>query len=374
MTGRQPRVAFAQDFMTVEVGGERVGHVLAQQLLPSSDVFTSFFDPAIFGGTMNPQRVHTWPLQRLFGGTKRFQPFLPLYPVYFGRMDLSRYDLVVSSSIAFTHAVRTSPRATHVSYVHTPMRYAWDLDAYLAGSSLPLPARVAARTIRPMLRRWDRATAARPDVLVANSSVVKGRIKEFWGRDAEVIHPPVETAEVTLSSRDDGFLLVAARMLAYRRLELVVQAATRLGRDLVVVGEGPERKRLQSMAGPTVTFRGWVDRPALVDLFQRCHAYVVPGVEDFGIAPVEAMAAGKPVVGIRAGGVEETVLDGTTGVLFNQQDVASVVAAIERLDGMTLERARIRARALEFDTSVFLDRWRTLLGRLGVDPALYSNA
>jgi glycosyltransferase involved in cell wall biosynthesis len=372
LTNRDVRAAFVQDFLTVEGGGERVGLVLANQLLPGADIYTSFFDPAVFGGAINRRRVHTWPLQRVIGGTKRFRPFLPLYPPYFGRMDLSRYDLVVSSSIAFAHAVRTAPNATHVSYVHTPMRYAWDLDTYLTRSSLPLPARVAARTLRPWLQRWDRATAARPDALVANSTVVAERIRRLWGRDAQVINPPVDTSEIRASNRDDGFLLVAARMLAYRRLDLAVAAATRLGRELIVVGDGPERARLKSLAGPTVQFRGWVDRSALIDLFERCHAYVVPGLEDFGIAPVEAMAAGKPVIAFRGGGVTETVIDGQTGVFFDRQDVDSAAAAMERVEGLRWDPARIRSRAVQFDTSVFLEKWRQLLRSLDVDRALFT--
>jgi glycosyltransferase involved in cell wall biosynthesis len=268
--------------------------------------------------------------------------------------------------------VRTAPGATHISYVYTPMRYAWDLDTYLTGSSLPLAARIAARTLRPALQRWDRATASRPDVVVGISKIVAERIQHLWGREAEVIYPPVDTAEIELSTHDDGYMLVAARMLAYRRLDLAIEAATRLGRELVVVGDGPERRRLESMAGPTVQFRGWVDRRTLVDLFARCHAYVVPGIEDFGIAPVEAMAAGKPVIGFRGGGVAETVLDGQTGVLFDRQDVEATMAAIERLDGLALLPAAMRARALEFDTQVFLESWRSLFRRLSVDPSLYS--
>jgi glycosyltransferase involved in cell wall biosynthesis len=373
MKGGRSRAAFVQDWLTIEGGAERVAIELAR-LLPTADIHTTFFDRALFGGALAARHVDTWPLQRLFGGTKRVRPFLPLYPNYFSHLDLTSYDLVVSGSIAFTHAVRTAPRATHVSYVYTPMRYAWDLDTYLAGSSLPLPARIAARTLRPVLQRWDRATASRPDVVVGISQMVAERIRRLWGRDAEVIYPPVDTAEIRLSDRDNGYLLVAARMLAYRRLDLVIEAANRLGRELIVVGDGPERRRLQALAGSTVRFVGWTDRATLVDLFARCHAYVVPGIEDFGIAPVEAMAAGKPVVGFNGGGVAETVIDGRTGVLFDRQDVASVVAAIERLDGLTRDPAAIRERALEFDTAIFHSKWRALLARLGVDPSLYSAA
>jgi glycosyltransferase involved in cell wall biosynthesis len=229
MKGERPSVAFVQDWLTIEGGAERVALELVD-LLPSADIYTTFFDRGLFGGAIDARRVRTWALQRVFGGTRRVRPFLPLYPRYFSHLDLTAYDLVVSGSIAFSHAVRTAPHATHVSYVYTPMRYAWDLDTYLTGSSLPLPARIAARTLRPALQRWDRATASRPDVLVGISKVVADRIQRVWGREARVIYPPVDTAEIKLSERDDGYLLVAARMLAYRRLDLAIAAATQLGR------------------------------------------------------------------------------------------------------------------------------------------------
>lgn len=370
-TAAPPRAAIAQDWLAAEAGSERVALEFSR-LLPGADIYTSFFNPRIFEGAIDPGRVHTWPLQRLPGAARRFRSFLPLYPAWFGRLDLRRYELVVSSSVAFTHAVRTSPNAIHISYVYTPLRYAWDLDTYLAGSSWSILARLGARTLRPLLRRWDRATASRPDVVVAISEAVRDRIREHWGRDAEVIYPPVEVDAIPISTRDDGFLLVAARMLAYRRLDLAVEACTRLGRELVVVGDGPERKRLEALAGPTVRFLGRIARPELLQLFASCHAYLVPGVEDFGIAPVEAMAAGKPVVGFRAGGVAETVIDGVTGVLFDDQRPASMAEAIGHVDTLDLDQSRIRARAEEFSTEVFHRRFRELFQRLGVDPYLGS--
>jgi glycosyltransferase involved in cell wall biosynthesis len=298
---------------------------------------------------------------------------LPLYPAYFSRYDLRAYDLVVSGSVAFAHAVRTATSTLHVSYVYTPMRYAWDLDSYLAQSSFSRVTRAAALLLRKPLQRWDRGTAGRPDVLVAISETVRDRIRRLWGRKAEVIYPPVDVGSIAPSSRDDAFYLVAARMLAYRRLDVAIEACRRLNRRLVVVGEGPELSRLEAMAGPTVEFRGWVDRPTLLELLATCHAYLVPGVEDFGIAPVEAMAAGKPVVGFRGGGVAETVVDGETGVLFDRQDSDSMAAAIERLEGLSLSGEASRKRAEAFGSDVFIDRWRALFARLGVDPSLYSR-
>jgi glycosyltransferase involved in cell wall biosynthesis len=364
------RSAVVQDWFFTPGGSEQVALELAR-LLPGSDVFTSFADApsrAALG-----DRLRTWPLQRLVGPTRRYRSFLPLYPLWFGRLDLRGYDLVVSSSSAFAKAVRTRDSARHIAYIHTPMRYAWDLEGYVAGSSLAPGSRGAARTLRPWLQRWDRATAQRPGILIANSATVRERIRRFWGRDAEVIHPPVVMDDIAVSYRDDGYLLIAARMLAYRRLDLAVDACSRLGRELVVVGDGPERKRLESRAGPKVRFVGSVDRPALLNLFSRCHAYLVPGVEDFGIAPVEAMAAGKPVVGFRGGGVAESVLNSQTGVLFESQTADAMAGAIEQLDGLRLDPTRIRARAEDFSTAVFRQRFVELFERLGVDRDLYLN-
>jgi glycosyltransferase involved in cell wall biosynthesis len=370
---RVSRSALVHDFFVAQGGAEACAIELAN-LLPAADVHTSFFHPGRFAENIQPSRVRAWPIQRLVGPTERFRSFLPLYPAWFSLLDLRMADLVVSSSIAFTHAVRTRRGAMHVSYVYTPMRYAWDLDTYLAGSSLGAISRLAARTAGPILRHWDKATAGRPDVVVAISETVRERIRQLWGRDSDLIYPAVETAPIPVSSRDDGYLLVAARLLAYRRIDLAVAAATRLQKDLVVVGDGPERAKLESMAGKTVRFLGRVDRDRLIDLFARCHAYVVPGIEDFGIAPVEAMAAGKPVIGIKAGGVAETVLDGATGVLFDRPKVDSMVEAIERLDAMHLDQYTIRARAEQFDVAVFREKWRRLFEKLGVDPSLYSRA
>ena len=366
------RAAVVHDFFVNDRGGERVAIELAG-LLWSATVYTSFFDAHRFGSRLDPARVRTWGLQRLLGPTAHFRRFLPLYPVYFSALDLRRYDLVVSSSVAFSKAVRTSAHALHVSYVHTPMRYAWDLDAYLAGTSVSTVGRVGAATLRPLLQRWDRATARRPDHVVCNSLAVRDRIRRLWNRDADVIHPPVDTDEVTLSHTDDGYLLIAARLLAYRRVDLAVSAATSLGRQLVVAGDGPERRRLEAMAGPSVRFVGDLPRAELVELFRRCHAYLVPGIEDFGIAPVEAMAAGKPVVAYRGGGALETVIEGETGTFFDRPDPRDLADAIQRLERYPFDAARIRAHAQAFDSRVFRERWRELLARFGVNPAVYGD-
>jgi len=363
--------ALVHDFFVQDGGAERCALELAH-LLPRAAVYTSFFDERAFGDRIDPARVRRWPLDALMGG-RRFRSLLPLYPLYFSTLDLRRARLVVSSSVAFSKAIRTSPRAIHISYVHTPMRYAWALDGYLDASSYPPLARTAARVLRRPLAAWDRNTAVRPDLLIANSQTVRDRIHRFWGRQAQVIHPPVDTSEFEVSGADDGYLLVAARLLAYRRLDHAVLAATLLGRDLVVVGNGPERARLEHLAGRSVRFMGHVPRAHLVDLFQRCHAYVLPGEEDFGIAPVEAMASGKPVIALARGGATETVVDGVTGVLYDTDSAGALAEAIQRADAITWDRQALRRHAQRFDRHVWVAAWRQLFETLGVDPELYAG-
>ncbi len=377
LTGRVPapgrsRAAIVHDFF-VQDGGAEAFAVQFSRMLPGSPIYTSFFDAARFEDRIDPSRVHTWPLQRVFGPTAAFRRLLPLYPLWFAALRLDSADLVISSSSAFAKAVRTRPGSIHISYVYTPMRFAWGLDAYLNGASFSPLSRLGAMAMGPLLRRWDIRTARRPDVIVAISETIQQRIRRSWGRESEIIYPPVDVTAMPLAQGPpDGYLLVASRMLAYRRLDLVVGAATRLGRHLVVVGDGPERARLQTMAGPTVEFRGRVDRQTLVDLFEHCQAYVVPGTEDFGIAPIEAMAAGRPVVAYRAGGVTETVVDGVTGVFFDRPSVDSLAEAIERADAIPWIPMALRTHAQQYDTSAFLSAWLRLLKRLGVDPELYT--
>jgi glycosyltransferase involved in cell wall biosynthesis len=362
------RSAIAQDWFFAPGGAERVAEALVG-LLADPDVYTSFADGESAAALRG--RIHTWPLQRLLGPTRRYRSFLPLYPLWFSRLDLSRYDLVVSSCSAFAKSVRTRRDAIHVAYIHTPMRYAWDRDGYLAASSLPAAARLAAGMLHPWLRRWDQRMARRPDVLVANSTAVRDRIREFWGLDAELIFPPVGVDDFPLSTADDGYLLVVSRVHAYRRLDLLVRAATALGRRTIVVGDGPELPSLRAIAGPTVEFVGFKDRDGVREYVRRCHAYVVPGNEAFGIAPVEAMAAGKPVIAFRGGGALDTVLDGVSGVFFDEQTPAALATAIERLDTLVFDPAEIRANAERFSPSVFRERFVELFRRLGVDPSLY---
>jgi glycosyltransferase involved in cell wall biosynthesis len=365
--------ALVHDFFVAEGGAEQCAIEFAN-MLPRARIYTSFFDSSRFGDRIDPDRVHRWPLSRVADAPGAFRSFFPLYAAYFGALHVDA-DLVISSSIAFTKAVRTRPDACHISYVYTPMRYAWDLGTYLAGSSYPLPARLGALAMRPLMRAWDRRTARRPDIIVAISQTVRSRIESVWRRAVdEVIYPPVPVTDIPLGTADDGYLLVAARLLAYRRVDLAVEACTRLGRELIVVGDGPERGRLEAMAGPTVRFAGHVTRSRLVDLYRGCHAYLLPGIEDFGIAPVEAMAAGKPVVAFAGGGALETVVPGVTGVHCSEATPDAFADAIQSLERLPVNPTTIRTQAERFGSDVFRDRWRSLLKDTGFAGALGGTA
>ena len=243
-----------------------------------------------------------------------------------------------------------------------PVRRLSFLDRYLTGSSLSRTSQLGGQLLKAPLRRWDRWAARRPDTLIAISNAVQDRIRRRWRRNSTVVYPLVPVDEIPIGMIDDGFLLTAARLLAYRRIDLAVDAATQLGRELVVVGDGPELARLRDRAGATVRFEGPVDRTRLVHLLRTCHAYVVPGEEDFGIAPVEAMAAGKPVIAFGAGGALETVVDGETGVFFRQPTANALIDAVGALDDLVLDPAAARRQALRFSPQAFRDGIRRAVG------------
>ena len=283
------------------------------------------------------RRVHTSFIQHLPWGVSHVQQYLPLLPLAIEQLDLSPYPLVVSSSHLVAKGVLTSPDQLHVSYVHTPVRYAWDqLHPYLASSHLargPLAPLVWLQL--HALRQWDVLSAQRPTALLANSRFTASRIQRYWGRRARVVHPPVNVERFRWQRPREDFFLSVCRLVPNKRVDLVVRACNATGLPLVVIGDGPERSRLEAMAGPTIRFLGRLPDPQVADWLERCRAYVNAGLEDFGIAPVEAMAAGAPVIAYGAGGFCDSVrpLDGVTeqptGLLFPQQSVAGLVAALE---------------------------------------------
>jgi glycosyltransferase involved in cell wall biosynthesis len=353
------RVALAHDWLTIPGGSEKVVLALLE-LLPGAELFTSVYDPAPWPAEITGRPVHVSGLNRIPGATARYRWLLPLMDRAFRSFDLSGYDLIVSSSHANAKNVRTPPGVPHVCYCHTPMRYLWDPD-FLRGE-FPAPLRPGARMLLPQLRRADLRGARQPDVILANSRAVAGRIGDWWGREAHVVHPPVEIDRFqSIERRPQEPYLVLGRLVPYKRAELAVAACERLGRPLWVVGAGRHFARVRQAAGPHTEFLGAVGDCELPGLLSRARALLFPGEEDFGMVPVEAQAAGVPVIAYGAGGALDTVIDGVTGVLYREPSVKGLCRAIERFESLKLEEAKIRDNAARFGPQPFREQMTQVL-------------
>lgn len=359
------KVAIVHYWLVSMRGGEKVLEALCQ-LYPQADVFTHVYDPDAIDETITSHDVRTTFINRLPMAKRLYQKYLPLMPMALEQLDLTDYDLVISSESGPAKGVITRPDTVHICYCHTPMRYVWDqYHAYKDAAGL------VTRTVMPWmmgsLRQWDFQSASRVDHFVANSTAVQARIEKFYRRESRVIAPPCATQDFGPSDTQGDYYLVTGQLTAYKRVDLAIEACNALGRNLVVIGEGEERKRLEKLAGPTVRFLGRAPFDVLRQHYAECRALLFPGEEDFGIVPVEAMASGRPVIAFGKGGALDTVIDGETGLHTAHQTAEDFVAAIERFEAAP-ERFhidRLRAHAAQFDTSVFTARMRAEIdGRL----------
>jgi glycosyltransferase involved in cell wall biosynthesis len=301
--------------------------------------------------------IRTSWMDHLPGIHRHHQPYLALYPLAFARLDLSDYDVVLSNKSGFCHGVRTG-KAVHVCYCLTPTRYVWDFDTYAAREAISPALKAALRPLVAFLRRWDYRAAQRVDHFIAISREVQTRIRRTYGRDSVIIHPPVETGRFQPASTHDDYYLIVSRLIPYRRIDLAVQAFNQLGLPLVIAGDGRCRAALEEQAHSNVTFLGHVPDGALPDLFARCRAYILPGVEDFGIAPVQAQAAGRPVIAYGAGGALDTVVEGETGVLFREPTPEALAAVVRAFDPDAIDPHACRASAERFAVEVFREKLR----------------
>ncbi|MGD9695159.1 MAG: glycosyltransferase [Thermoleophilia bacterium] len=359
-----PQVAIAHDWLVRYAGSERC---VEQMLLafPGSPVRTSLIRPDALPEALRDGRPSL--LQRIPGATDHHEWLLPLMPAAWRAMPpVEDVDAVVSSSHACAKAVRIAPGIPHLSYCHTPMRYAWDFEA--EQERFPRPARPAARAMMAAFRRWDRGSARNVTRFLANSRAVAGRIERFYGRRAEVVHPPVETDFYTPGGeREDGFLYVG-RLVGYKRPDLVVEAFRELPHRLTIVGQGSMAEALRARATPNIEFREGLDDEALRDLYRRSRAMVYPVDEDFGIVMAEAQACGTPVIGIDAGGALDIVEDGVTGWLMRGRGAEDLRAAVRRAATETLDCAYIRDRAERFSSAAYRDTLRTAVQEMIADP------
>ncbi len=348
------RVAYVHDWLITRSGAERVLEEMLKTVA-GSRIFTLFYRPEQFRDSpISKVPVEESFLAKLPGAYGYYRTLLPLMPVAIESFDLSGYDLIISSSHAVAKGVLPHPGQVHISYVHTPMRYAWDLThQYMAG--IGGLKRAIARLVLNYVRLWDYASAQRVDVFVANSRTVAARIRRYYGREARVIYPPVDVHRFRLSDSVEDYFVVVSRLVPYKKVDVIVEAFNDLGLRLLVIGEGPEMKRIKRIARRNVEILGRVGDGELVEILSKARAFVFAAYEDFGISPVEAMASGVPVIAYGRGGLTESVEDGKSGIFFMEQTPEAVSEAVRRFLRMEdrFVREEIRERAMRFSPERF---------------------
>lgn len=347
------RTAIVHYWFVAQRGGEKVVEELCG-LFPEADIFTLVLDPAALPPSLAGRRIKTSFVSSLPFARRWYQSYLPLMPLGLEQFDLRGYDLVISSESGPAKGVLTDPHTLHICYCHTPMRYVWDMyHAYMADSGRL--KRILMAPALHYLRLWDRLSADRVDHFVANSSNVAQRIAKHYRRTADVIYPPVDTDEFRIAERRGDFYLMVGQLVGYKRVDIAVRAFNRLGKRLIVIGEGEQMPFLRELAGSNIEFLGRQPFDVLRDHYSRCRALVFPGEEDFGLVPVEAMASGRPVIAYGRGGAVETVVDGRTGLFFHGQTARDLEEAVKRFETMEhiFNPREIRAHVHQFGPQRF---------------------
>lgn len=346
------KLALVHDWLNQRGGAEDVLDVLVS-LYPQAPIYTSIYASDLMPAAYRQWDIRTLWLDRLPFIHSHHQPYLPFYPLGWNRLDLSDYEVILSNKSGFCHGVRYGDHTLHICYCLAPTRYVWGLDSYLEREGVNAALRLVLRPLISSLKRWDYDAAQRVHHFIAISTEIQARIKTFYGRDSVVIYPPVDTERFQPTTETGDYFLIVSRLIPYKRVDLAVQAATRLGLPLKVAGKGRDLDRLQAMAGPTVEFLGYVPDNALPELMARCKALLFPGLEDFGIVPVQAQAAGRPVIAFGGGGALDTVIPGKTGELFGTMTVDALAEVMSSFDPARYSADAIRTHALRFDQRVF---------------------
>lgn len=351
---RARSVALVHDYLLVMRGAERTFATIAD-CFPDAPIYTLLYDRGGTNDRFANRRVHTSYLQ--WSGVRQagFRRLLPLFPRAAERLPIQDHDLVISSSSAFAHGVRPGEDGTHITYCHTPFRYAWH-ERERALEETPRYLRPVVRRLLERIRRWDLAASRTVSHYIANSELTRDRIHSFYGREATVVHPPVDVDRFQIGA-PEGFFLVATEVVRHKRVEIALEAARRTRLAIKVVGDGPDFRDLSRAYGSTAEFLGRVSDAELASLYARARALIVPNVEEFGIAAVEAQAAGRPVVAADAGGARETVIPGETGVLVKPGDPEALAEALRHTDFDRFSPARIKAHAAQFSTAAFQERF-----------------
>ena len=356
------KTALIHYWLVNDRGGEKVVAELVR-LFPEADLFTHVYDPSAVPESIRRLNIRTTFIQKLPFAKKLYKNYLPLMPLALWRLDLSGYDLIISSESGPAKGIRKPKGAVHICYCHTPMRYLWDLsDEYAQNASIL--QKLGMKLLRSPLRKWDVWSASQVDHFIANSQFVADRIKRIYNREATVIYPPVDTEHFAAIKRDpQDFYLFFGQLTAYKRADLAVQAFNRLGKRLVVAGTGECFQTLEKMAGPNIEFLGRVSDEQRDELYSQAKALVFPGIEDFGIIPVEAQAAGCPVIAFRAGGALETVIENETGVFFDEPTEDSLINAVCLFEKLEFNGSACRINAARFSAEQFVRAIHSFISR-----------
>ena len=351
------KVALVQDWL-VKFGGAEWTLQNWHKIFPDAPLYTLVYDEKVMGEQFKDFDVRTTYIQKIPGAVKNYQVLLSFMPRAWESLDLTEYDLVLSSCSSLCKGIITRPDAVHVCYCHTPPRYLWDLYYDYKKSANPIKKFFMPSQIHK-LRMWDRLAADRVDYFIANSKFTQKRIKKFYGRDSEVIYSVggnFVSDQLYAQTTKEDFYLISGRLESYKKVDLAIEACNKLGKKLVVIGKGKEMDRMKGIAGPTIEFKGFVTNDEMVEYYAKAKALLFPGVEDFGFVPVEAQSGGTPVIGYGRGGILETVVEGRTGVFFKEQTLECLCDAIPRFETMTFDADVIREHALSFDAAHFREQ------------------
>ncbi len=361
------KVALVHDFLVKMGGAERVLKVLAD-LYPDAPIYTLLYDEKICGKTFPAGRVRPSFLQKFPKFLRKRQKYLfPLMPRAIESFDLSEYDLVISSSNAYAHGVLTSSSAKHVCYCHSPMRYAWDYaHEYMREQQVGGLKKFLIEKMMLNVRLWDQLAKDRVDFYIANSEHVRKRIRKYYREDAQVLYPPVETSRFQVSHQHKDFYLIVSTLSPFKKIDLAVQLFNKTGKYLIIIGTGSHFDYLRKIAAHNVVMMGWQEDKVVQEYLQNCRAFIFPGEEDFGIAPVEAMACGKPVLAYGKGGALETIIPGVTGELFYEPTVSSMEDALGRMiiNEPNYDPQKIRKHAERFSEEKFVKGWKEIMNKL----------
>ncbi len=346
------KVAIVHDYLNQYGGGEKVVEVL-HELYPDAPIFTSIFLPERLPSVFSTFDIRPSFMQKLPFMERHFKKYLLLYPLAIERFDLTGFDLILSSSSAFAKAARAPKGACHICYCYSPMRFAWDLESYINKEQINFFYKLTLPSAVSLLRKWDIKTLDRVDHFIGISQHITKKIKMIYQRDADLIYPPVDFSQFFISSTQENYFLIISRLNAYKRIDIAIDAFNQLSLPLWIIGEGPHGDVLKKRANKNIRFLGEVSQEDLAHYLNRSRAFVFPGEEDFGIAPVEAMASGRPVIAYGRGGALETVLNGVTGIFFKDQTAQSLIEAVHRFMDIEFDSRKIREHVLQFDKGIF---------------------